>query len=471
MDVPFFAEGASSKKPLAESGPAKNLLADCPPRKPFTEGGPAKKDKTKPRGVNFSLAETELLLTIAWEVKPRGQNEWLDVANQFIVRVSNDRRRDGGAAFKARFNKVKTLDPVEGPFSKSVNPAVVVRAIKIQQDIDQLAGVIRSVSPVELPPHQMQRLLSWAEELLPTNARAWDELANNFNDELDEVDHRLPDFLEGAFNCLRRVAKPTGDPECPEDVRWAKRIWWTMEEKISAGDGADDVDSEEGRGGDIVEEEWDGDWDARNDEFIEELLRKEDDFDDKENINSIADPTNQVPGGDKCGVQQNQAIPAVVGDYKSGPAARRGALKAKKESMEDGKASFDKFIMMQTQRDEDREDERVRREERAELRREDMEEKRRLREEAREEARLDRERQREDKMEVARMEHEERLAEIRRKEREDDTVAKAASQQQTMMMMSFLTAALGRPVPALPTHGNNDRPDLTYVKSSHTEII
>jgi hypothetical protein len=70
---------------------------------------------------------------------------------------------------------------------------------------------------------EIQGLLQVIEEILPVHGEDWEEVsqahAANFPDML-----RTAESIKRKFQALYRVKKPTGDPFCPPEVRFAKRL-------------------------------------------------------------------------------------------------------------------------------------------------------------------------------------------------------------------------------------------------------
>ncbi len=77
---------------------------------------------------------------------------------------------------------------------------------------------------------------------LPVGMNAWTALTDHYNglDKPDSYPPRNVESLRGKFKKLRNVKKPTGDPTCPEEVRWAKRLSRSIEQKQDITDFDDD---------------------------------------------------------------------------------------------------------------------------------------------------------------------------------------------------------------------------------------
>ena len=73
-------------------------------------------------------------------------------------------------------------------------------------------------------------LLEGVREFLPISGQEWDLVANRHSAYHPELD-RTADHLKKKFNELARRTIPTGDPNCPADVREAKAIRHLIIEK------------------------------------------------------------------------------------------------------------------------------------------------------------------------------------------------------------------------------------------------
>ncbi|KAF0692554.1 Aste57867_16366 [Aphanomyces stellatus] len=69
-------------------------------------------------------------------------------------------------------------------------------------------------------------LLDITRDILPLGKNSWFKVESRF-DPLGESQHfpvREADALKRKFLLLKNHAKRTGDPDCPEDIKRAKRI-------------------------------------------------------------------------------------------------------------------------------------------------------------------------------------------------------------------------------------------------------
>ena len=108
-------------------------------------------------------------------------------------------------------------------------PAIVGRQ---QQQPRQRAG---NNAP-QYTSTEIQGLLQVIEEILPVHGEDWEEVsqahAANFPNTL-----RNAESIKRKFQALYRVKKPTGDPFCPPEVRFAKRLRHLITTKCEIDDG------------------------------------------------------------------------------------------------------------------------------------------------------------------------------------------------------------------------------------------
>lgn len=93
-------------------------------------------------------------------------------------------------------------------------------------------------------------LLDLVEEIRPTGNNQWDTLYDKWTTYFSDTD-RTTNGLRKKFKTLYYSKIPTGDPNCPADVKRAKRIikGRNAEQEISDGEGSYD-DEEDGNGED-----------------------------------------------------------------------------------------------------------------------------------------------------------------------------------------------------------------------------
>ena len=67
-------------------------------------------------------------------------------------------------------------------------------------------------------------LLDLIEEILPIGQPQWDDVASRYAAQFPREGGRNADALRKVFKRLSSSTKPTGDPNCPLDIKRAKRI-------------------------------------------------------------------------------------------------------------------------------------------------------------------------------------------------------------------------------------------------------
>ncbi|ETV67581.1 hypothetical protein H257_16307 [Aphanomyces astaci] len=67
-------------------------------------------------------------------------------------------------------------------------------------------------------------MLDKVESIIPMGKNAWRKVEIEFNTAASGFPHRDAESLKRKYQQLRNNPKPTGDPECPMDVRRAKWI-------------------------------------------------------------------------------------------------------------------------------------------------------------------------------------------------------------------------------------------------------
>ena len=81
-------------------------------------------------------------------------------------------------------------------------------------------------------PERMH-LLSIIKRVLPIGSEEWQQCADEHS---LQYPGRCHDSIRRKFNTLGRKKIPTGDPNCPEDVKLAKRIRWQIGNRAAVGD-------------------------------------------------------------------------------------------------------------------------------------------------------------------------------------------------------------------------------------------
>ena len=74
-------------------------------------------------------------------------------------------------------------------------------------------------------------LLNLIEEQMPMGQECWLKVLDKFNHEVPMERWRDKEGIQRRFNTLWRKRKPTGDPDCPPEVRRAKRLNYKIQEK------------------------------------------------------------------------------------------------------------------------------------------------------------------------------------------------------------------------------------------------
>lgn len=81
----------------------------------------------------------------------------------------------------------------------------------------------------------LAEILHFVEEFLPAGGMEWNKVADKYNEEYADImdrTHRSSKALKTKFFELAESRKPTGDPECPPEVRLAKEIKRAIDEKV-----------------------------------------------------------------------------------------------------------------------------------------------------------------------------------------------------------------------------------------------
>jgi flagellar biosynthesis GTPase FlhF len=92
---------------------------------------------------------------------------------------------------------------------------------------------------------EVDLLLTLLEDAKPTGQEQWERLTNEFNRRVGTRPREM-ESLRTKFKSLRNKPKPTGDPDCPEEVRRAKRIQRDIENQMGVEDWDDDGDDNDG---------------------------------------------------------------------------------------------------------------------------------------------------------------------------------------------------------------------------------
>jgi hypothetical protein len=79
---------------------------------------------------------------------------------------------------------------------------------------------------------ELDAMLTVVEELLPLGGDHWEHVALEYNKKVSADRVRNAESLRKKFKTLRNVKKPTGDPDCPIEVKRAKRAQYSIEAKM-----------------------------------------------------------------------------------------------------------------------------------------------------------------------------------------------------------------------------------------------
>ncbi|KAJ1557718.1 hypothetical protein HK096_005725 [Nowakowskiella sp. JEL0078] len=107
---------------------------------------------------------------------------------------------------------------------KNVTVEFVQHAWNIQEKLEETSGLITMLTAITLSDddtHHKTNLLDHVGEILPISDEDWESVATEYNCIFTDEDSKLP---------------PTGDPNCPEPVVCAKRIWREIMEKSEMAD-------------------------------------------------------------------------------------------------------------------------------------------------------------------------------------------------------------------------------------------
>lgn len=80
---------------------------------------------------------------------------------------------------------------------------------------------------------------------MPLGADQWENLTLEYNRSMPRDRQREMESLRTKYKALKNRKKPTGDPDCPEEVRRAKRVDYTIQQRMGVEDFDDDAQEEE----------------------------------------------------------------------------------------------------------------------------------------------------------------------------------------------------------------------------------
>ncbi|RHY04899.1 hypothetical protein DYB36_008192 [Aphanomyces astaci] len=101
-------------------------------------------------------------------------------------------------------------------------------------------------------PSSIDLLLDTTLDVLPLGKNGWEKVESRFNRlaETKLLPVRDVDALKRKFILLKNHAKPTGDPECPVEVKRAKRIQREIDQSVSVmslDGGCDEDENDDGK--------------------------------------------------------------------------------------------------------------------------------------------------------------------------------------------------------------------------------
>ena len=126
-------------------------------------------------------------------------------------------------------------------------------------------------------------LLNLIGTVRPGGQNDWDRITEAYNEKFEGGDrYRDRDSLKRRFSALHTRKVPTGDADCPKEVRAAKDLVRYIESRCDAGEGVDESDLE------FIEVEEDAGYDEVEEDEQEE---HEDNNVNKDNSNASDNPT------------------------------------------------------------------------------------------------------------------------------------------------------------------------------------
>ena len=81
--------------------------------------------------------------------------------------------------------------------------------------------------------NEILSLLKAISTHLPIGSHEWEVVASQHNENFPDKEQTGPS-LRRKFSQLHKVKKPTGDPTCPAEVRYAKQIFRRIEQRADA---------------------------------------------------------------------------------------------------------------------------------------------------------------------------------------------------------------------------------------------
>lgn len=122
---------------------------------------------------------------------------------------------------------------------------------------------------------ELDTLLTLVEKSLPMGADQWEYLTLEFNKSVSSDRARDMESLRKKFKNLKNKKKPTGDPDCPIEVKRAKRAHYQIESRMSVENMGSESEEETGDNEDEDE--------ADEEEKIEDMLCNETSLEEDDN--------------------------------------------------------------------------------------------------------------------------------------------------------------------------------------------
>ena len=89
---------------------------------------------------------------------------------------------------------------------------------------------------------ETMHMLRQIKDVLPIGSDQWKEVADRH---AAVYPFRSKEAIQRKYNSLQRKAIPTGDPDCPEEVRLAKQVKHLIGDKACIGDAEEEFDLED----------------------------------------------------------------------------------------------------------------------------------------------------------------------------------------------------------------------------------
>ena len=83
--------------------------------------------------------------------------------------------------------------------------------------------------------HELESLAEAIEDIVPMSATDWDTVWEAHNESFPGLNRTSDSSLKCKFQEMARTKIPTGDPNCPNHIRIAKRAYYKL---IKASDGS-----------------------------------------------------------------------------------------------------------------------------------------------------------------------------------------------------------------------------------------